>query len=201
MRTRSPSATRGHGCHRHRLPPGPAVLTMTHCALRATTNADGTGNRLAAIGAKSHSAPASKLAPGMGTPRQPFGFPGPVGHEPRQRRDTKYTKSPHPFVAARSALRSPAVPPHPFVLARSTLRAPAVPSPLFVKAAKRPFSCPREAGVRVRQAMGLEESRRVVPAAGGEASRPATRPAANRRSRSIALTAFVIARSANALQS
>ena len=179
MRTRSPGATRGHGCHRHRLPPGPAVLTMTHCALRATTNADGTGNRLAAIGAKSHSAPASKLAPGMGTPRQPFGFPGPVGHEPRLRRDTKYTNSPPPFVVARSALRAPAASP-----------------PLFVKAAKRPFSCPREAGVRVRQAMGLEESRRVVPAAGGEAPRPAALPAANRRSRSIAPTAFVIARSA-----
>ena len=152
---------------------------MTHCALRATTNADGTGNRLAAIGAKSHSAPASKLASGKGTPRQPFGFPGPVGHEPRLRRDTKYTKFPLPLVIARSALR-----------------APAVPSPLFVKAAKRPFSCPREAGVRVRQAMGLEESRGVVPAAGGEASRPAALPAANRRSRSIALTAFVVARSA-----
>ena len=186
---------------------------MTHCALRATTNADGTGNRLAAIGAESLPVPASKLAPGKGTPRQPFGFPDPVGHEPRLRRDTKYTKSPLPFVAARSALRSPAVPPHPFVIARSALRAPAVPhlpfviarsalrspavpSPLFVKAAKRPFSCPREAGVRVRQAMGLEESRREVPSAGGEASGPAARPAANRRSRSIAPTAFVAARSA-----
>ncbi len=37
---------------------------MTHCALRATTNADGTGNRLAAIGAVSLPVPASKLAPG-----------------------------------------------------------------------------------------------------------------------------------------
>ena len=152
---------------------------MTHCALRATTNADGTGNRLAAIGAESLPVPASKLAPGKGTPRQPFGFPGPVGHEPRLRRDTKYTKSPLPFVIARSALRAPAMFP-----------------PLVVKAAKRPFSCPREAEVRVRQAMGLEESRRVVPAAGGEASRPAALPAANRRNRSIAPTAFVIARSA-----
>ena len=149
---------------------------MTHCALRATTNADGTGNRLAAIGAESLPVPASKLAPGKGTPRQPFGFPGPVGHEPRLRRDTK---SPLPFVIARSALLDSAVP-----------------SPLFVKAAKRPFSCPREAGVRVRQAMGLEEPRRVVPAAEGEASRPAALPAANRRSRSIAPTAFVAARSA-----
>ena len=131
---------------------------MTHCARRATTNADGTGNRLAAIGAESLPVPASKLAPGKGMPRQPFGFPGPVGHEPRLRRDTKYTKSPHPFVAARSALRAPAMPPHPFVIARSALRDSAMP-PLFVKAAKRPFSCPREAGVRVRQAMGLEESR------------------------------------------
>ncbi|MBQ6926227.1 MAG: hypothetical protein IJQ73_16445, partial [Kiritimatiellae bacterium] len=100
------------------------------------------------------------------------------------------------FVVARSALRAPAVPHLPFVIARSALRDSAMPSPLFVKAAKRPFSCPREAGVRVRHAMGLEESRRVVPAAGGEASRPAARPAANRRSRSIALTAFVVARSA-----
>ena len=164
---------------RLRFPPGSRIRTMTPSALRATTNADGTGNRLAAIGAESLPVPASKLAPRKGTPRQPFGFPDPVGHEPRLRRDTKYTKFPHPFVIARSALRSPAVP-----------------SPLFVKAAKRPFSCPREAGVRVRQAMGLEESRRVVPAAGGEASRPAALPAANRQSRSIALTAFVVARSA-----
>ena len=150
---------------------------MTHCALRATTNADGTGNRLAAIGAESLPVPASKLAPGKGTPRHPFGFPGPVGHEPRLRRDTKYTKSPLPFVAARSALRDSAMP-----------------FPLFVKAAKRPFSCPREAGVRVRQAMGLEESR-TGGAGGGRRSLTAGGvPDANRRSRSIAQTAFVVAR-------
>ena len=179
MRTRSRGATCGHGCHRHRLPPDPGVLTMTPCALRATTNDDGAGNRLAVIGAESLPGPASKLAPGKGTPRQPFGFPGHAGHEPRLRRDTKYTKSPLPLV-----------------IARSTLRVPAASSPLFVKAAKRPFSCPRKAGVRVRQAMGLEESRREVPAAGGEASRPTALPAANRRSRAIAKTAFVVARSA-----
>ena len=151
---------------------------MTHCALRATTNADGTGNRLAAIGAESLPVPASKLAPGKGTPRHPFGFPGPVGHEPRLRRDTKSTNARLAAQETRSHQLS-----------------------IVVEAAERPFSCPREAGVRVRQAMGLEESRREVPSAGGEASQPAALPAANRRSRSIALTAFVIARSANALQS
>ena len=64
-------------------------------ALRGTTEAGKAGNRLAAIGAESLSVPASKLALGKRTPRQPFGFPGLAGHGSGLRPTRNFTEVSH----------------------------------------------------------------------------------------------------------
>ena len=71
------------------------VREVLRGALRATTEAGKAGNRLAAIVAESLSVPASKLAPGKRTPRQPFGFPGLAGHGSGLRPTRNFTEVSH----------------------------------------------------------------------------------------------------------
>ena len=102
----------------------------------------GPGIALAAIGAAPLSAPASKLARGKATPRHPFGFPSPAGHE-------SPPAAGHERTAARSA------------------RNGALHGETMLRVGRRPFSCPREAG---RSCPASDGTRRVAGGGGGAAA-------------------------------
>ncbi len=147
---------------------------MRTLALRATTNAGMAGNRLRRL-AWTPSRAGEQARARQGTPRQPSGFPGLPDTNPAFRRDTKITKK-------RSLLRVA----HHFTA-----------SPLHY------FRAGREAAVFVSPQSGgscpsSDGTRRVAGEGRRREAKPHGRrhPAANRRSRSVARTAFVVTREA-----